>query len=201
MGNTGVLQTPVTGSVPVSSTTFRVSREYDGQMRRLFATNCIVCGTKFWAPRKAGQRCCGAKCRGQNQRSRVTVTCAQCSKELSITPKRIERSRSGLIFCDRLCKEKAQRAEGIREIQPCHYGDGGTEYRKRALREYGSRCKNCGYDEHEEMLDVNHKDGNRKNGKIENLEVLCVWCHAWETRMVQRKTYRPRPKPELQSVQ
>lgn len=32
------------------------------------------------------------------------------------------------------------------------------------------------------MLDVHHIDGNRKNGKADNLEVLCVWCHALETR-------------------
>ena len=32
------------------------------------------------------------------------------------------------------------------------------------------------------MLDVHHKDENRSNNKIENLEVLCVWCHAVLTR-------------------
>ena len=36
----------------------------------------------------------------------------------------------------------------------------------------------------EDMLDVHHKDSNRKNGTIENLEVLCVWCHALKTRDV-----------------
>lgn len=33
-----------------------------------------------------------------------------------------------------------------------------------------------------ELLDVHHVDGNRKHNKIENLEVLCVWCHAIVTR-------------------
>lgn len=42
----------------------------------------------------------------------------------------------------------------------------------------------CAYDAHEQMLDVHHRDGDRKNNKIENLEVLCVWCHALETRGV-----------------
>jgi hypothetical protein len=34
------------------------------------------------------------------------------------------------------------------------------------------------------MLDVHHKDGDRENGSIENLEVLCVWCHALYTRKI-----------------
>jgi 5-methylcytosine-specific restriction endonuclease McrA len=31
------------------------------------------------------------------------------------------------------------------------------------------------------MLQVNHKDGNRKNNKKENLQTLCANCHAYKT--------------------
>ena len=62
-------------------------------------------------------------------------------------------------------------------------------YRERALKAYGATCNRCGYSDIEEMLDVHHRDKNRKNSKLENLEVLCVWCHALETRgvVVQRE--------------
>lgn len=41
-------------------------------------------------------------------------------------------------------------------------------------------CKR--YESETKMLDVHHRDGNRSNNKLSNLEVLCVWCHALETR-------------------
>jgi hypothetical protein len=66
---------------------------------------------------------------------------------------------------------------------------GVKSYRQRALRELGCRCMNCNcpitkanIDIPEYMLDVHHRDGDRLNSKIENLEVVCVWCHAITTR-------------------
>ena len=34
----------------------------------------------------------------------------------------------------------------------------------------------------EELLDVHHIDSNRSHNDINNLAVLCVWCHAIVTR-------------------
>ena len=39
------------------------------------------------------------------------------------------------------------------------------------------------------MLDVHHVDGIRQNNHPDNLEVLCVWCHALKTRKID---YIPR---------
>lgn len=41
----------------------------------------------------------------------------------------------------------------------------------------------CGYSTEEVILDVHHIDGNRGNNSLGNLEVLCVWCHAWTHRL------------------
>lgn len=60
-----------------------------------------------------------------------------------------------------------------------------TTYRKRALEAYGAMCALCGYGLYVEMLDVHHIDSNRKNGKLSNLEVRCMWCHGIETRKVR----------------
>jgi len=63
-------------------------------------------------------------------------------------------------------------------------------YRERALRLKGHRCENpnCPMSNigiPTKMLDVHHIDGNRENNRLENLEVLCVWCHAMKTRDIQ----------------
>ena len=49
-------------------------------------------------------------------------------------------------------------------------------YQRKAYEFYGKKCSVCG--EIENQIDVHHKDKNRKNNKIENLQVLCASCHT-----------------------
>jgi hypothetical protein len=42
--------------------------------------------------------------------------------------------------------------------------------------ERGKNCEKCGYDKYE-ILQVHHKDRNRNNNELENLELLCPNCH------------------------
>ena len=63
--------------------------------------------------------------------------------------------------------------------------DGCSGYREKALAHYGEQCECSDCDNQNalmEMLDVHHLDGDRSNNQIENLVVLCVWCHALVTR-------------------
>lgn len=39
-------------------------------------------------------------------------------------------------------------------------------------------CSRCGYNKHPQLLGIHHKDKNRENNNIENLEVLCANCHS-----------------------
>lgn len=54
---------------------------------------------------------------------------------------------------------------------------GSSNYRRRTIDKFGPKCQSCGYDEHEELLQVHHRDSNRKNNKFSNLVVLCPTCH------------------------
>lgn len=113
----------------------------------------------------------------------VEARCGYCKSIINVRPRRLIASKSGLVFCNRSCKESAQSIEfGLETLQPGHYATGKWGYRKRALKHLGKICNKCGYDKDERMLDVDHKDNNRKNGNLSNLEVLCVWCHALKTR-------------------
>jgi transcriptional regulator with PAS, ATPase and Fis domain len=50
-------------------------------------------------------------------------------------------------------------------------------YRKKAFAVYPHKCNICGYDAYMKLLEVHHKDGNKKNDEIENLEILCITHH------------------------
>lgn len=118
----------------------------------------------------------------------IILNCAQCDLSFKAKDSRLNNSKSGLFFCSRKCKDLSQRIGGMVEIMPPHYtpsnGKSYDDYRNRAVEAFGPVCIQCDYQENIKMLDVHHIDGDRSNSELSNLEVLCVWCHAFETRKV-----------------
>jgi hypothetical protein len=161
---------------------YKYSTEFDGKRRKLFKFGDIC-----WLPifhfknRVYCKKTCLLK-------SKEKLICDFCVKSFWRYPSKIKNSKSGFQFCSRKCKEEAQSVSDFESLRPNHYGIGEFNYRKRALEFYGSKCKQCNYNEHIQMLDVDHIDGNRKNNKLENLQVLCVWCHALKTRGIDKHT-------------
>ena len=111
--------------------------------------------------------------------------CGGCNKKIYRAPFESPLTRkSGLVFCSSRCYWD------WRKTQTPPHGDVNNNYRRRAFRAHGAECSNpdcpikaAGIHIPRAMLDVHHKDGNRDNDAIENLEVLCVWCHAEKTRI------------------
>ena len=156
---------------------------YKKHKRVLIKTKCENCGQVFYKRKHIKTKFCSKNCQYANQR--ITLICDNpfCNKTFIRTKSDLVRSKSGLYFCSRECKDYAQRLEsGVEEIHPSHYGNGAYNYRVKAFRELPNKCNFCGYSEMKKMLDVHHKDGNRSNNVIDNLEILCVWCHALKTR-------------------
>lgn len=161
-----------------------LSKEYDNHWRWLFPATCETCKADMLVPKHVQKRFCSKKCQGLNTRNRSPIDCAQCKVSFERSPSKLLNSKSGLQFCSRICKEKAQCLEGMQEIHPPHYntGLGLARYRTLALRTYGKECNSCGYDKFVKMLDVHHIDGDRSNGAVDNLVVLCLWSHGFATR-------------------
>lgn len=160
---------------------------YDGHPRWLDKRICSNknCGKEFLTASHRKGKFCSPKCQGENRQNKIEVKCDTCGVTFLTHPSDLKKAKHGYHFCSRVCKEKAQSLSGnIIIIRPPHYGNsnGLTTYRERAFKKYGIVCSKCQYREDDRMLDVHHKDGNRSNNKIDNLEVLCVWCHALETR-------------------
>ena len=152
----------------------------------MYDLTCEHCKSPY--QRRRQTRFCSLKCSAgvQKKEAEGVASCAQCGKEIRRAAKRLAIPVSGLSFCDRVCKALAQRVEGGQpDVQPPHYGTGKTIYRPRAFKAYGKVCLNCGYSRHERMLDVHHIDSDRSNNELDNLVVLCVWCHGLETRGVE----------------
>ena len=156
-------------------------------MRRTVEMTCQYCGKVFAADYRSRkvQRYCSLSCGAKAKSPRIRLRCAQCGTTFDRPPSDTGRSKSGLYFCSRECKTKAQRIGGIKEIQPKHYGSAIAAYRLMAFREYGARCIKCGYNQDMRMLDVDHIDSDRSNNDLSNLQVLCIWCHALKTRGVE----------------
>lgn len=60
-----------------------------------------------------------------------------------------------------------------------NWKEGSKSYRVKALAEYGELCNRCGYSNIHALV-VHHKDRNRNNNIMSNLEVLCSNCHSLE---------------------
>lgn len=54
-----------------------------------------------------------------------------------------------------------------------------TNYRNKAFVELPNLCNRCNVED-KEVLVVHHKDRNRNNNDISNLEILCANCHMKE---------------------
>ena len=99
--------------------------------------------------------------------------CQNCGKKFKVT--RRQRAK----FCGMSCR--IQHENKIRGAVT------QSKYRQRAFEHHGEVCDKCGYSDEPKMLDVHHIDSNRRNNHINNLRVLCVWCHALITRGIEKE--------------
>lgn len=166
---------------------FKYSDEFDGKKRKLYKFDCI-CGTIRWLPiaHWKNRTQCSRACSMGKIIKRELINCDLCNKDFYSRKSQSKNSKSGLRFCSKKCKDSAQTLENnFLELRPSHYGVGRRSYRKAAIRNFEQKCIICGYKENPRMLDVDHIDSNRSNNKLENLQFLCVWCHALKTRKVE----------------
>jgi hypothetical protein len=159
----------------------------------LIKIKCEECGNLFErsnseinrSKRKGLRSFCSGKCFGINHSKELklkspapNVLCAWCGKQFYKNKSKLKLSKSGLYFCCRQHKDLAQRMDGLKELHLPHYGNGQfSDYRKLAKEKYGDTCCRCGFNKFPQILQVHHKDRNRTNNNISNLELLCPNCH------------------------
>ena len=151
--------------------------------------NCLNCQSEFNAPAKEVKRgngkFCSKKCSGEyngkiRPKPEPNKECAWCSLPIYRNKSTAAVSKSGLHFCSDEHKNKAQSLNGLREMHLPHYGT-GNNYRDKVFKIEGKLkiCERCGFDNAAAII-VHHKDRNRENNDLSNLEILCCNCHAIE---------------------
>jgi hypothetical protein len=138
--------------------------------RQELTTPCEICGTVFThiASRANKAKYCSRKCYHKAQINRGTkeYVCAHCGVTFFDSPSHKRK------YCSKKCVNKASK-----EIWKPDF----TTVRKQMLRRgMLVSCQRCGFSNEPKILGVHHKDRNRDNNAVENLEVLCPNCHSIE---------------------
>jgi hypothetical protein len=157
-----------------------VSQDTCGRNRVFVDVQCIVCTSIFSRQkRQLKEHTCSLTCNHLLSGRSVELHCDHCDTVFIRAKSKLNLSKSGKYFCSRICKDTAQKY--MLEIQPEHYGKGLGEYsyRDKAFSAYKPICNRCGFSTIK-ALEVHHKDSNRKNNDISNLEILCANCHCIE---------------------
>lgn len=133
--------------------------------------SCAICGKQIKIYQHGNStKTCSKQCGALYRRKSVVVkSCVVCGSEFSVHPPSRARNKS---CCSSACRyvlmSKTRRSKS----------EAYSTYRQRAYRAFSQVCQECGYDEHPEILRVHHKDGNRLNGHLSNLMILCPNCHV-----------------------
>ena len=144
---------------------------------------CAVCSKPFYIKPSQlvrGGKFCSLACRHRSQITGKWFNCHTCGKKTWKTKTDIRRSKSGLFFCNKKCSITWKNTEI--NVGERHYlwNGGKATYRGRLLRKSGKiKCNRCGINDIR-VLDAHHKDSNRNNNTVENLEWLCKNCHYLE---------------------
>ncbi len=137
-------------------------------------TKCLICNKPIYRrpvelKRSKGSAFCTSICYGIA--CRREVPCIICQKPIL--------SRFRKKTCSRTCSNKNRAGIKYKIGRPKDKVRSQQALKIRLVKLRGKECERCGYNK-PEILQVHHKDRDRKNNEFENLELVCPNCHAEE---------------------
>jgi hypothetical protein len=112
----------------------------------------------------------------------ITVNCNYCDKKINKTSSQQRNSKTGLFFCNNLCKNRYL----AKNKRWRNFEDNVFHHRSRQnilFEKIKYTCQKCGYNKNKKMLDIHHYDHDHCNNNYNNLRILCVWCHMRHHRL------------------
>ena len=103
--------------------------------------------------------------------------CLICGKEIYKRPSEIK-SNNGK-SCSRSCANIHRAGIKYKINRPRDKVKSYQSLKIRLLRERGTKCERCGYAKFE-ILQIHHKNRNKIDNNLENLELICPNCHYEE---------------------
>ena len=135
-------------------------------------TQCIVCDRLVYRRpvemlRNKGRVFCSMACYGVS--CRKEKPCIVCGALIL--------AGANKKTCDRSCANTHRTGITYKINRPRDNVKSQQALKTRLLENRGKQCERCNYTRHE-ILHVHHKDKNRNNNDINNLELICPNCHA-----------------------
>lgn len=144
------------------------------QYKRKPNTKCTLCSKAIYRrpseiEENKGRVFCGVKCYGIA--CRKEVACVVCGKLML----------SGLNkkTCSRSCANKHRAGIQYTMNRPKDKVVTIRSLKVRLLETRGEKCERCSYSK-SEILQVHHKNRNRSDNRVQNLELICPNCHYEE---------------------
>lgn len=139
---------------------------------------CLQCGKETHNPKFCSRSCSATNTNSKYiKRKGRLLFCINCGKKLNFHNSK---------FCSQKCVSEYKINLTIKAFLDGNYNNRVKIVkcvRDWLLNSVGNKCEKCGWGEvnlysGNVALDIHHKDGNRKNNTLENLEVLCPNCHS-----------------------
>ena len=136
--------------------------------------NCVVCSKPVYRrpillKASKGRAFCGLLCYGISQR--IETPCIVCGVPI-VASKNAK-------TCSRACANKNRAGIKYKIGRPLDKVVSERALKIRLINQRGKKCERCGYNK-VEILHVHHRDRNRSNNELENLELICPNCHGEE---------------------
>ena len=137
-------------------------------------TKCVVCKSPIYRrpieiERNKGNVFCSISCYGLS--CRKEIPCVTCGK-LILTGLNKK-------TCSRSCANKHRAGIKYKIGRPRDKARTARILKLRLIEERGKNCERCGYGKYE-ILQIHHKNRNKKDNEKENLEIICPNCHYEE---------------------
>lgn len=142
------------------------------QYKRTPNTTCTVCAKAIYrrpVEIKRGRVFCSQECYGKS--CRREIPCAICGQLIP--------GRKNSKTCSRACSNKYREGIKYKIGRPRDKAAATHLLKLRLLEKRGHQCERCGYSK-VEILQIHHRDRNRENNTLDNLELVCPNCHYEE---------------------
>lgn len=143
---------------------------------------CLCCGNMFVALIKNKRKFCSQSCSAEFNNRKFPKrksgdklkNCLDCGKPLNSHQHK---------FCSIECNKKYKINITFNKIEKGDTSFSSDTYKKYLIYKYGDKCMKCGWNEINLTtgivpIQLEHKDGNSENHKLNNLELLCPNCHS-----------------------